>query len=193
MVTWLSRWRCWRVAITYPRVNMDGALEGAPRHTPSVLPDISHRGRACAWSPSPLWGGVGEGDFAPHKNPARLPDTLPTRGRVRDDAPPRIPFVTPLEGEMSGRAEGGASPHTRPRPDPTPHFAQDLPSNPPHITRSSQSIAWSLLVNRECMSFVGPKPHFEAPFRVRRPPRSHEVAPAPPRRQVAENAGLRHR
>jgi hypothetical protein len=57
-----------------------------------------------AWSPSPLWGGVGEGIFAPDQNPSRLPATLPTRGRVKNAAPPRIPYAIVLAAAGLSRA-----------------------------------------------------------------------------------------
>jgi hypothetical protein len=43
-----------------------------------------------AWSPSPLWGGVGEGS-SPDLKPLPPAGTLPTRGRVKNAAPPHIP------------------------------------------------------------------------------------------------------
>ena len=69
MMMRLSRWRCWRAAITYPRVNMDGALEGAPRHTPLCPAGHLPQGQGLRVEPLPLWGGVGEGSSPRIKTP----------------------------------------------------------------------------------------------------------------------------
>jgi hypothetical protein len=95
------------------------------------------------------WGGV----FAPHQNPSRLPAPSPQGGGLR--MPHRLAShrCPPLSGRCPAGQRGvprgilAAIQETfrrkQARPDPTPLFAKDLPSNPPHITRSSQSIAWS--------------------------------------------------
>jgi hypothetical protein len=150
------------------------------------------QGQGLRVEPLPLVGRGWGGDFAPHKNPARLPDTLPTRGRVRDDAPPRIPFVTPLEGEMSGRAEG--VPHRILGLDRIQARISRRTCLPTHLTSPDRASPSHGPAGQPGMHELRrAKAAFRGTVPRPRPPRSHEVAPAPPRRQVAENAGLRHR
>ncbi|MDR6817087.1 hypothetical protein J2X76_002260 [Neorhizobium sp. 2083] len=69
---------------------------------------LSHMEMRGGVEPLPLvgrgWGGV----FIQHKNPSRLPATLPARGRVRDAAPPPLPnaIAPPSRGGTAGQTRG---------------------------------------------------------------------------------------
>ena len=62
--------------------------------TPQAAGQSHRKAWVGRWSPSPLWGGVGERSLL--QNPSRLPATLPTRGRVENAAPPQVPHPIAL-------------------------------------------------------------------------------------------------